>query len=399
MATPIRHLLFACATCATCAIIVASTASCRKKMPQGADVKDNWDAKNDPAQFDPRFSYTFASLPLSGRTDKIPWSDTYWPENKGGIGFRWVYGRPNRDVWSYTPPTEAQVKEMSLKDLMYLSAAEKYDVYMGRFDYPTVDYARRRNHKTEANGKPTPKWKGVCHAWAAVSLYYQEPKEIMLQSAQGIWVPFGSSDVKALLIAARDLTGNLNPRYSGYRCNEAKPTFNSLSSKQPCNGLNAGAFHVLMANLLQPGKQGFIMDVDAAKEIWNQPVYSFQSQVLSERDEATTGAAPGTVREVHIKSAVTYIAELEPNWYPHITRKTNFSKTATYLYRLELDDRGRIIGGMWESKERPDFAWMQDKPDLSGDITEMWYDSETKIEGLKKISLDGIRGIYQQSIK
>jgi hypothetical protein len=282
---------------------------------------------------------------------------------------------------------------------MYLSPAEQYDIFMGRFDYPIVDYTKRRNHKTDAAGKRTPDWKGACNAWAAMSLYYEEPKEIMLQSPQGIWVPFGSSDVKALLIAARDITGNLNPRYSGYRCNEKKPKFNSVSSKQSCNGLNAGSFHVLLTNLVQSGKNGFIMDVDAAAEVWNHPVYAYQSQIVGKSDKVTKGAAPGTVREVQVKSLVTFASELEPNWFPHISRGTNLHKTVAYQYRLELDAQGRILGGMWESTARPDFAWMQDKPTLSGDVTDMWYDSNTQITGLKNISLDGIQRLYRESTK
>jgi hypothetical protein len=397
MGAQMRHRFFA--TITTCATLAVVGLSCQKKSEKTSQVKDSWDAQNNPAQFDPRFSYEFAKLPLSGNTGQEPWSDTYWPENKGGIGYRWVPGRPTKDAWAYTPPSEADVKRMTVTDVMYLSPAEKYDIYMGRFDYPMLDYARRRNHKTDRNGKATPDWKGVCNAWAAVSLYFKEPREVMLQSPQGIWVPFGSSDIKALLIAARDLTGNLNPVYSGYRCNQKKPSFNNISSKAACNGLNAGAFHVLLANLVQTGKNGFIMDIDAALEIWNQPVYAYQSKVVEERNGASKGAAPGTAREVKVHTSVWYTAELDPNWFPHLSRGANFHKTATYQYRLELDGTGHIIGGMWESKERPDFAWMQDKPDLSGTVTEMWYDSNTKIEGLRKISLDGIQKLYQEAIK
>ncbi len=381
--------------------LIALLASCKIANKSTSHVTDSWDQKNNPNNFDPRFEYRFAQLPTSGKLAHEPWSDSYWQENLGGIGVRWVSGRPTQDVWSYDPPSPPNldaVKKMSLTDLMFLSPAEKYDIYMGRFDYPTVDYAKRRNHKVDAQGKPVPDWKGACPAWTVSALYFDEPKEVMPQNEQGVFIPFGSSDIKALLVTARDLTGTKHPRYAGYRCDVIDPKFNNVSSKNPCNGMNAGSFHTLLTNLVRPNKHGFIIDRDPGQEIWNQPVYSYQAQVISENQGASPGAAADTQKEIHIKSDVTYTLELKPSWFSHLVKKNNLTKTETYLYRLELDAQGKILGGMWESPTRPDFAWMQDAPDLSGEVTEMWYDQNTKID-VNHISLDGIQELYLKSIK
>ena len=35
------------------------------------------------------YERNFRALPTQGSLDVEPWSDTYWPENKGGIAHRW----------------------------------------------------------------------------------------------------------------------------------------------------------------------------------------------------------------------------------------------------------------------------------------------------------------------
>jgi hypothetical protein len=40
---------------------------------------------------------------------------------------------------------------------------------------------------------------GLCHGWAPASITYAEPKPITVTNADGITIPFGSSDIKAQL--------------------------------------------------------------------------------------------------------------------------------------------------------------------------------------------------------
>ncbi len=46
---------------------------------------------------------------------------------------------------------------MSLDDLKILSPAEKYDIYVGRYDYPTVQSEWKRTNPEDAH------WEGLCH--------------------------------------------------------------------------------------------------------------------------------------------------------------------------------------------------------------------------------------------
>jgi Transglutaminase elicitor len=41
-------------------------------------------------------------------------------------------------------------------------------------------------------------------------------------------------------------------------------------------------------------------------------------------------------------------------------------RTSEYRYWLELDRRGRIVGGSWITRDRPDFLWAQSRPEFEG---------------------------------
>ncbi|NBX17181.1 MAG: hypothetical protein EBR09_07440, partial [Proteobacteria bacterium] len=64
---------------------------------------------------------------------------------------------------------------------------------MGRFDFPTVQSERRRTSPAAAA------WEGLCHGWAPASLEFNEPEPVTVTGENNIKIPFGSSDIKALL--------------------------------------------------------------------------------------------------------------------------------------------------------------------------------------------------------
>lgn len=43
-------------------------------------------------------------------------------------------------------------------------------------------------------------WLTICLQWAPASMFFKQPNPVTITSPDGIKVPFGSSDVKALLI-------------------------------------------------------------------------------------------------------------------------------------------------------------------------------------------------------
>ena len=152
-----------------------------------------WNNRNDPRWWWYTPQDTFSSLPLSGSTPHAAWSGTYWPNKNGGIAHRWVFGE-GRGGFNYTLHTMDDLQKMSENDLKTLSPAEKYDIFTGRLDYPTVRSEWRRTTPDQ------PHWYGLCHGWAPASILYKEPHPVTLAASSNISIPFGSSDVKALLV-------------------------------------------------------------------------------------------------------------------------------------------------------------------------------------------------------
>lgn len=367
-------------------LLILPLACVPKKEAPGAGTQDAANWENQASRFGSGLVRKLSSLPKQGKLDREPWSETYWPNREAGIAVRWQSAGSN--AYLYEPHPLASLKRMSKADIGKLSPAEKYDIYMGRYDYPTVKRERSCKPATSAE------WEGICHAWTPAALHFAEPGPVEVTSRDGLVIPFGASDIKGLLTAAFDFAGSY-PDYHriGLRCEEERSR-TGRGSQDPCLDVNAGEFHILMTNHIGKGKRGFIIDADRRNQVWNQPVYAFETREIGRRQRASASAAPGTVEEVTMETRLTWIAELEPSWEPHLRNGNNARKTSAYRYRLELDRNGEIIGGEWETSEdwdRPDFVWMAGMPNLSKPLT----DSRTG----ETFDLSGILRIYQAAMK
>jgi hypothetical protein len=207
-------------------------------------------------------------------------------------------------------------------------------------------------------------WWGYCHGWSPAALNYKEPKPVTLANPQGIKVPFGSSDVKALLTFSQQYrrapadTHNL-----GARCNFDIHNQPAHADDPECRDTNAGAFHVVVANMLGVKKTGFVADVTRDEQVWNQPVFGFSSEIVAQSSDVYANAAPGTVSIAEIKTTMRYISEFGPRWNP--TPFDTFPAQiaqAQYHYTVELNAAGEVIGGEWLDDNRPDFLWTQTAP-------------------------------------
>ncbi len=325
-----------------------------------------WNRANNPRSWGSTYEYRFDQLPLSGKMDgHTPWSDTYWPSNRAGIAARW--NLPGSDGFKYRLYSENEVRVMPKNELAKLSPAEKYDIFMGRFDYPTVKMVRG---STSASMES---WNGICHGWAPASLNHPEPGPVTVKSSNGIEVSFGSSDVKAL-IDQYYATYARASEFLGMRCkrggggNIFRRIAGVFSSSSACNDTHAGAFHIVMSNELGIKRRGFVADVDSKRQVWNQPIYAFDAKVVGER-RPHEGAAPGTRREVLIHAVITYTKEINATWNPVVGTSSFSKESKAYDYALELDSSGRIIGGSYylkSNRARPDFLWNTTKLQFTG---------------------------------
>ncbi len=340
--------------------LVSSTLACGPSGQRPPELKEAWNAANDPLLLDGQFERLFSNLPLSGRLASRPWTDSYWPSYLGGISQRWRSDLGPKEQFTYQSPTREQVSNMTVAQLADLSPAEKYDIYMDRYDYPTVKRERERVNPDNAT------WEGMCHGWAAAALNFKEPKPIALISQSGVRVPFASSDIKALLSYYQGDVAYAPSKMLGMRCDmDLIKNPSAIRYHPECRGINAGALHVALTNLVGTQKHGFVAEVARGFEVWNQPVYAFSGRIVGEQPPSLK-AAPGTVKEFIVAMKMSYAVEVEPRWEALNDSDYWSGVAAVYNYTIELDDQDRIIGGAWLSLDRPDFIWLQDRPRFAG---------------------------------
>ena len=144
-----------------------------------------------------------------------------------------------------------------------------------------------------------------------------------------------------------------------------------------CRDTNAGAFHIVLVQYLSDmnedeAKRGFVMDVTREDQVWNQPVYGFESTIKSVEnvadieDPLAEFRAEGTAQIVKVESTVHYGLENGP-YVDYNDSNGSRITTKTYKYSLEIDADGYIIGGEWDvagyyGSSAPDFLWAPQGP-------------------------------------
>ena len=320
-----------------------------------------WNGANDPAIMSNNFEVILSKLPTSGNLEESAkaWPGYYWANNKGGIAQRWNASNPQH--FKYESPARSQLSFLDQSQINRLSPAEKFDIYRGRYDYPLV---KRVWGQTSSFAS---EWHGICHGVAPASLNHSEPKSITVTNPDGVEITFYAADLKALLAYYYAKVSEKPIKQVGKRCfvNSWVP----FIGKYPgCKDVNAGAFHIIMANKLGLEKTGFIADMDRFKEVWNHAALEFNSRILN-TSAPERNSAQGTVRRVFVKTTVKYAASIDPLQTSVIG--TDFAKydERNYAYWLDLDYKGEIIGGEWNSKDRPDFLWIKEKEEFTGEFS------------------------------
>ncbi|MBF0365788.1 MAG: hypothetical protein HQK50_09460, partial [Oligoflexia bacterium] len=317
-----------------------------------------------------------------------PWADSFWATYQGGIANRYQYGNINGVV-----PSKAELQQNSLKklqtlpteELQKLSPAEKYDIYCCNYNYPLTNSEIKRTYATHQHPTEQNKWTGLCHGWAPASIHFQEPDCTTLSNKDGIQVPFNSTDVKALLDYFQGQGCKENTCTVGARCKDDPKHIRNWDAYLD---VNPGTMHVVLTNLLGRGKQALAFDKDPAKEVWNQPLYGYSFQVLSEDNNPTyKHRARGTAKEVSVRLNLKWVDDLDEDEiggdhpYANTERVKKYLLNTDYEYILELDAKGNILGGRWIGKsinDHPDFIWLKQKGVFSK--SSFWKPLETIYE-------------------
>jgi hypothetical protein len=268
------------------------------------------------------YETTFSKLPKSGQAQVTPRSGHWYPEQSGGLN--------STDV------------------------LRKYDqAYNGTGASATEWEARNRTSAIS--------WAGHCNGYAAAAIRHKEPLRAVYKNG----VQFSRQDIKALLAGIYMSAGY--KFLGGTRCERSLTESAPDGRLNACEDINPGMFHSILANWVGRKKQSIIFDRSGDKQVWNYPLYSFQSWA----------------REINVEEAMTKIGGSGSTYTPNSASVTFLDVTTNivyadavngyevldynqegkmgYQYVLELDANGKIIGGEWaiQSKtEHPDFMWI-----------------------------------------
>jgi hypothetical protein len=321
----------------------------------GSVFAETWDWDNDPRKFEENYEYRLSALPLKAELpiSKMPWASSYWPRMKGSINYRW--NTPFPTGFNLRSPSRAQVQSMTIAQLSELSPAEKFDLVQGHYDYPL-------SSNVAYNATPKAKdYEGVCDGWTATAIAFTEPAPVEIKNPDGIVIPFGSSDVKALMsydVSINYENGALGAIFIGDYCTDSSS----------CRDINPGSFHVILANQIGLMEKAFAIDADGGKETWNQPVHGYEFEILQET--SARGAARAYVVHAKLKYAQDDLTGATDTlmkvftWLPTIGTPQYATETMELDYILEVDNAGKIIGGSWlgnSRKKHPDIFWKATK--------------------------------------
>jgi hypothetical protein len=320
---------------------------------------EGWNKENDPFRFQKKLITNFNTLPNEGRLyhPGLAWPGSHWPNFLGGIAHRWSAGTPENFV--YKRNGLKALKQLSPYQLNELSPAEKFDIYNLRYDYPMVERVHSELSPYENE------WHGICHGFAPASMNHPEPQTIKVTNADGITLNFYSSDIAALMSYFYAKDARTAVRFVGSRCNSESRRVRRRH-RESCEDVNAGAFHLIVANVMGLQRKSFIADIERYNEVWNHVAVSYRS-VIHQTTSPDKYSAPGSVKKLQVETMVKYAGATAPKFDPIIGTENAYYAENTYEYYLDLNLKDEIIGGSWIGERRPDFLWTQDKASFSGE--------------------------------
>lgn len=279
---------------------------------------DAWNWRNNPTAFRTELTYRFDELPLEGTSAKPGWAETYWPYVEDGINARWQGANIYSPAEKYDQAFKGWTPGEGFMDL------KPFDISTCEFDqayYDQIGPTASWTHKNKGTGRLTngidddrdgiedkdecgsetdkhdqeglESWWGICHAWAPAAILEDEP----LKAVERNGVVFEVSDIKALLIQQYDRTESY---MIGGRCEEREliRDDDGRITNDDCRDLNAGTFHVILANFLGKNKRPMVIERTTNYQVWNQPLVGFkvtsQNEISLEAAHEFLGVRPGT---------------------------------------------------------------------------------------------------------
>lgn len=322
-----------------------------------------------------------------GRTAVQPWSDYYWATYRAGVAYRYADSQfpafAGADGWP-------QVREFfnvnlntpinSSSELNRLSPAEKYDLLVGDINKGLTRSQINNAENTYNSFGRIETWFGICHGWAAAAFMHQRPlNKVSVTLPNRMNLDFYPSDIKALSSLAWANSRRAPQLFAGGRCDVKNPQQdqNGRTIDPNCWDANPALWHATVVNRVGLDKKSFVFDVTYDYEVWNQPVVAYRmsyfnpanSQASSNirdvmtylpqmtNDKFRAYRSPSAQWVVGVIMDVDYAVETAPNQNSSDSSYNDGISTVQFVYDLEIDEKGNIVGGEWYQNAHPDFVW------------------------------------------
>jgi hypothetical protein len=296
---------------------------------------------------DPKHIIEFSQLTTNAQLQSRGWPSYYWPS------FRWGLLATTFD--------------------QSLSPLQKFEKVYGKAlsglnsQYTQGDLERFERQRVLGS---TTNWFGVCDGSAESSLSFAEPRGV--KTIDG--VVFYPSEIKALLSYFTAMSSpSRKLLMTGIRVHYDVPDVDQTGRPVGLEyrDINPGLFHLALGNFIGRTKIGLVADIVPGSIVLNFPIIGFKvlssrliqrgSDNNEEQRPPVSSHNPNAESVVQLKVEVVFgdshrVLETFPN-VDHSIKKT-------YEYELELDGKGRIIGGEWlgsSRRDHPDFLWLSDE--------------------------------------
>jgi hypothetical protein len=313
-----------------------------------------------------------------GAVLKNPWSDHYWSLYEGQLANRYAdTSFPAAEDWKKNAEYLNRTPKVDVDDL---SPSEKYDLLVGDGNKSLTKAALAEGEQFYRSSGSVESWMGICHGWAPAAYMFDRPQEsVTVLAADGkTKIKFRPSDIKAL---ASLLWAKHSPdvNYMGGRCNTKDPKKDSVGrvADQDCFDTNPGSWHLAVVNQIGVSKRPFVMDATFDYEVWNHPVISYSYEYFNPqtreaesnldkvmiakndytKDKFKKYRGSEATHMVGVRMTVNYMSETRPSTSDEDNADADDQKEVSYMYDLELDSSGNIIGGEWYTNLHPDFLW------------------------------------------
>ncbi len=356
-----------------------------------------WERANHPASYiGSSFIYEATSLPVEGAPQLSPLASDYWSTAEDSVNRRWDGEK------SMSP---AEKFELAFNRRGFAAAVSAKlgtaSVHNRPVCKTTSDCAASNDGSVcVGSGKVkacVPTWWGICHGIASATVHEPSIADSIVYNG----VTFYRADIEALrgaLYAEGEVKSQALPSSCGN--NATKVTNQSGSAAKQCRVSDAGAWHVLMTNVIGVRHQGFVYDRFTGSEVWNQPTERFTgSEVWNQPTERFTGsevwnqpvsgfkvtnAKDGHLAEISKQDADKILGpnsstvanalakrffDVETDLlYPKVGRasrevqdQAKLTEVVHFRYILAVGADDRILSGQWvigkDGSGQPDFAW------------------------------------------